>query len=337
MSLPADTVWITSAWPPNPKLTFSFTDWALVARSNYDAVKANGLTINSQNHGEHVVKPYNGELEQASIHKVAYTYNLVRTAAEAGSKFDYAVCAHKAIDQASAPAQIAAAVDENRTTIVIIQNGVGNEEPFRQAFPAATILSCVTWVGARQSKPGFIEHTQSEDMQMGSFPNKVNDPALEAKRLQDFADLLTVGETIFQVVPNIQVQRWEKVVWNAAWNPLTTLTLMTTHDWLNSSADATPMTRQLMKEVIDVARKCDVPIEYSLVDTLMDKILAMPPIGSSMQADYKNGKPMEVDIILGYPARKAKELNVPAPTLQTLYTVTTAVNLRVMREARLGS
>jgi hypothetical protein len=32
----------------------------VVARSNYDAVKQNGLKIHSENHGEHVVRPRNG-------------------------------------------------------------------------------------------------------------------------------------------------------------------------------------------------------------------------------------------------------------------------------------
>jgi ketopantoate reductase len=71
---------------------------------------------------------------------------VVKTAAEAGQTFDYIVCAHKAINQAAVPAQLAAAVDEAKTTIVIIQNGVGNEEPFRKAFPGASILSCVVRV-----------------------------------------------------------------------------------------------------------------------------------------------------------------------------------------------
>lgn len=70
-------------------------------------------------------------------------YLVVKTVAEAQSTFDYIVCAHKAINPAAAPAQIAPGVDEKKTTIVIIQNGVGNEEPFRKHFPSATILSCV--------------------------------------------------------------------------------------------------------------------------------------------------------------------------------------------------
>ncbi|KAJ9199093.1 hypothetical protein DTO166G4_7370 [Paecilomyces variotii] len=285
----------------------------VVARSNYDAVKMNGIVIKSQNHGEHVVRPC----------------KVVKNAAEAGQSFEYIVCCHKAIQQDHVPKQLVSAVDTSKTTIVIIQNGVGNEDAFREAFPKCTIISCVTWVGATQTSPGIVAHTKSEDMQMGLFPNKTLDPDLERRRLDEFASLLTHGKTVFQVVPNIQVQRWEKVVWNAAWNSLTTLTLLDTKSWLGSSPDALPLTRRLMTEVIDVARRLGVPIEHSLVDTLIDKIMAMPGIGSSMQTDYKNGRPMEVDVILGTPVKKARELGMDIPTVETLYVILTAINGRL--------
>ncbi|WQF80689.1 Putative ketopantoate reductase ApbA/PanE, 6-phosphogluconate dehydrogenase-like domain superfamily [Colletotrichum destructivum] len=288
----------------------------VVARSNYDAVKKNGIIITSENHGDHTVRPF----------------KVVKTAAEADAKFDFIVCAHKAITQDAVPAQIAPAVDEHRSTIVIIQNGVGNEVPFRTAFPHATIISCVTWTGAAQPQPGHIKHTKSEDMQIGLYPNEA-DPSAERHRLDSFASLLTEGNTVFQVVPDIQIQRWEKVVWNAAWNSLTTLTLLDTHSWLGSSPDATPMTRRLMGEVVDVARACGVALDHGLVDTLIDKILAMHPIGSSMQNDFKAGRPMEVDIILGYPYRQAKELGIATPTLDTIYVILTGTNLRLLRES----
>lgn len=84
-----------------------------------------------------------------------------------------------------------------------------------------------------------------------------------------------------------------------------------------------------MREVIDVARKCDVPLQYELIDELIDKILAMEPIGSSMQTDCKMGRPMEVDVILGTPVRKGRELGVPIPILEVLYTLLTAINSRM--------
>lgn len=55
---------------------------------------------------------------------------------------DYIVCAHKALDQEEVATHLRPVVAKD-TTIVIIQNGVGNEEPFRKEFPGNTILTCV--------------------------------------------------------------------------------------------------------------------------------------------------------------------------------------------------
>lgn len=70
------------------------------------------------------------------------TKAVVKSPSEA-SPVDYVVCAHKAIDQEDVAIKLAPVVDQNRTTIVIIQNGVGNEEAFRNQFPMCSILTCV--------------------------------------------------------------------------------------------------------------------------------------------------------------------------------------------------
>ena len=71
--------------------------------------------------------------------------SVIKSPAEVSKPFEYVVCANKAIDQDTVAASLRAAVDETKTTIVIIQNGVGNEEPFRKAFPKTTIISCVVY------------------------------------------------------------------------------------------------------------------------------------------------------------------------------------------------
>lgn len=170
---------------------------------------------------------------------------------------------------------------------------------------------------------------KSEDMQIGLFPNARLESSIEKQRLDAFADLLRHGQTRFQVLENMQQQRWEKVVWNAAWNSLTTLTMVDTQTWLHSSPDAEPFTRSLMREVITIGRACGVPLEDELVDQLMDKINALPGIGSSMQTDCKSGRPMEIDVILGFPVRKARELGISAPYLETIYVILRAVDGRL--------
>ncbi|KAG9576515.1 2-dehydropantoate 2-reductase, partial [Aureobasidium melanogenum] len=287
---------------------------SVVARSNYQQVKSHGLAIESENHGNHKVN-----IDQ-----------VYKSPDEITSPFDYIVCTHKAVNPDKIPPILKPAAGE-QTTFVIVQNGVGNEEPFRTTYPNNTIISCVTWVGAIQTSPGVVKHTKSEDMQMGLFPNPSVAQDLEQRRLEAFATLLKTGGTIFQVEKDIQIKRWEKVTWNAAWNSITTLTDVNTQDWLKSSPQAMTTTKRLMHEVIDVANRCNVPLEHNLADALVDKILAMPGIFSSMHTDMKEGKPLEVDVILGYPIKKATEFGMDVPVLSTIYALTTAVNGRLSK------
>lgn len=167
-------------------------------------------------------------------------------------------------------------------------------------------------------------------MQIGLYHNSSVDAALEAERMKTFAALLEEGKTIFQVVDDIQRKRWEKVVWNAAWNPLTTLTLVDTKTWLESSDQAYTMTIRLMREMIDIAQRCNVPLTYDLAEELMAKVKTMGRIGSSMQQDAKAGRPLEIDVILGYPVQKAREFGMDMPVLDIVFALTTAVHRRIV-------
>lgn len=166
-------------------------------------------------------------------------------------------------------------------------------------------------------------------MQIGLFPNPHVDKATEQQRLDTFSDLLRKGKTRFTVLEDMQSRRWEKVVWNVAWNSLTSLTMVDTQTWLHSSPEAEPYTRRLMNEVIQVARGCGAQLEDDLVDHLMNRINSMPGIGSSMQADCKSGRPLEIDVILGYPVRKSRELGIPVPYRESLYVILRAVDGRI--------
>lgn len=101
-----------------------------------------------------------------------------------------------------------------------MQNGVGNEDPFRSTYPQNTIISGVVWIGATQTSPGLIKHMQAENTEIGLFSNPGSDPEQEKSRLEYFADIMRQGGTNISVEENVQVKRWEKVVWNAAWNTI---------------------------------------------------------------------------------------------------------------------
>jgi ketopantoate reductase len=96
----------------------------------------------------------------------------------------------------------------------------------------------------------------------------------------------------------------------------TTLTSVDTQTWL-ASPEAMEMTKRLMLEVISVAQRCGVPLKNELVDVLMTRILSLPGIFSSMYVDAKEGRSLEIDVILD------------VPTLATLYALLKAVDGRL--------
>ncbi|KAL2813486.1 ketopantoate reductase PanE/ApbA-domain-containing protein [Aspergillus cavernicola] len=286
----------------------------VVARSNYDAVVKDGISIDSKNHGQHWFRPD----------------HVIRSPSEiTGKHFDFIVCTHKAIDPVGALIPLDPVVDKE-TTFVVLQNGVGNEDPFRERFPHCTIISGVVWVGASQPNPGIIFHTSSENTDLGLFPNPLLTAETETERLQTFTSLFSAGGTTFTTPANIQLHRWEKVIWNVAWNAITTLTCQDVQSWLESSPDAISWTRRLMEEVIAVARACGVPIRDGLAEDLLERAGKLGKLRTSMQTDRECGRAMEIEVILGVPVKRGRERGVEIPLLESLYVLLLAVNRQVL-------
>lgn len=101
-----------------------------------------------------------------------------------------------------------------------MQNGVGNEDPFRATYPECTIISGVVWVGATQTSPGVIKHMQAENTEIGLFQNPGASAEKENNKLEHFAEIMRQGGTNISIEENVQAKRWEKVVWNVAWNAI---------------------------------------------------------------------------------------------------------------------
>ncbi|PYI34209.1 ketopantoate reductase family protein [Aspergillus indologenus CBS 114.80] len=287
----------------------------VVARSNYAAVKENGILLKSANHGEHRFHPD----------------HVIRAPSEltpASAPFDYVVCTNKAIDVDSVARALAPAISGS-TAIVIIQNGVGNEEPFRRLYPENPIISCVTWVGAHQPTPGVTTHTTSEATQLGLYAP--TDPSA-VPRLSTFLDILSTPENphptpLTPLAPDaLQRTRWEKLMWNCAWNTLTTLTAQDCQAWLRSSDEALLLTKRLMREVVRVARASGVELRETLVEEQIARMQGLGAVRTSMQTDREMGRRMEVDVIIGTVVKGARRVGVDVPVLETVYALIRAVD-----------
>ncbi|KAJ7134895.1 ketopantoate reductase PanE/ApbA C terminal-domain-containing protein [Mycena epipterygia] len=289
---------------------------SVVARSNASVIKEQGLSLRSIKFGDHDGIRFNG------------VYSNCQEAAESGLSFSYVICTNKAILDATPPMEeLLRPVVEPDTVIVLIQNGVGQEGPLHKAFPTTTIITCVTWTGARTLDVGVVQvFTRSDTLMLGVDWSPTLPRPQQEEHLRILADILVKSNAQITVKEDIQIDRWVKVIWNCAWNSLTALTQLRTSDFISTSPSAVVVARSIFTEGIAVAAAKGIAIPEDTLDTMMAKYTSLSGSTSSMLTDALNMKPMEVESILGYPLREGLRLGISVPTLTTIYSLLKAMD-----------
>ena len=87
-----------------------------------------------------------------------------------------------------------------------------------------------------------------------------------------------------------------------------------------------------MQEVLDVGRRAGIPLKDEIIDRSIEVIMVLNPGPvTSMQMDCTYSRPMELEVVLGTPVKKGRELGVPVPTLETLYILLTSINSKFLK------
>ncbi|WRT65321.1 uncharacterized protein IL334_002264 [Kwoniella shivajii] len=294
-------------------------DVHVVARSNYKVVKENGFKLVSPKFGNH------------DGLKFAGVWKSTEEAAASGVKFSYVLCANKALLDAkpSLSDHLKPIITPSLTSVVLLQNGVGAEEPLHESFPETTIISAVVWTGGKALSAGEgVEQFNREGLTIGVDYKEDGDKSKEDEKLDKLVGWLQAGKGDCTVTKDIQSERWVKVIWNCCWNSLTAATGLKTGPFFDSSSQALPLCYTVMREVEAVAKAKGLKIEDGTVEKLIKQCtdVAYPGLPSSMMADNKAGRPMEVEVILGTPVREGQKLGVPVPTLTAIYTIVKALD-----------
>lgn len=200
-----------------------------VCRSNYDVVKVNGFLIDSVRYGK----------------GIRFHPKVVRSPAEAASAnpggFDYVIVSAKALPDAKISKTIEPAITKGKTTIALIQNGIGIEDEYVSLFPDNPILSCVVYLPTTQVAPGRIEMGNFESLEVGTYPASAYadsaKPRIKAAA-DGFIEMLKHAGSNVKWFDDIQEKRWNKLLLNAPWNPICALTLSRDSAYLTSSEGA---------------------------------------------------------------------------------------------------
>lgn len=210
------------------------------------------------------------------------------------------------------------------TTVLSLQNGVDAVDELSDAFGKEHVLGGYVNIAAEAIAPGVIRHTS-----MGRIVFAELDGG-ETERTQTIAALFERAGIPHKRSENIRRDLWGKLVWNAAFNPLSVLLKATVEEML-TNLSALSILKRAMDEVIRVAAAEGHAISNKVVESYLDIKDQTGEFHTSMLQDFVRGRPMEADAISGAVVRRAKKHGISAPVNELFYDLLRCLEERAPR------
>ncbi len=201
------------------------------------------------------------------------------------------------------------------TIILVVQNGIGNEETLAKLLPAQSTIAGVTDIAAFRESSHKVTVKRLGLLKLAPLnPNNTAAcDAVEAALLQPYIPVNISKRTHHKQI------RWEKLLWNIPFNSLSTLCRVpASHLLLNKRSEA--FVRALMLEVIHIAANDGAHIPIESIETLFNATLKLGDYYPSMYTDFLNGRPIESEYILQNALTIAETQGVDTPILRFINT-----------------
>ncbi|TIC09247.1 hypothetical protein E3Q14_03504 [Wallemia mellicola] len=281
-----------------------------ICRSNYDTMKDSGITIKSSSFGSCIWRPH----------------RVMRSIEEASDReYNYAVCAFKCLPDVIPTERVLGEVLTRVKCVVLLQNGVGIERSLQMARPDIPIISGIVWVGVN-IRDNILVHEDFEKLYIGIYKNVHG--RNNAELVNHFAELMGREQEYVIVKEHIQQSRWHKLLWNATFNTLATLSGLPMRR-LMRGVGVLPIAKSIMDEIAATAAAIGIDLpEETISDSLDMTMKYYGDIGDykseedfkpSMLIDYEMNRPMEIECILGEVVRMAGMYRVPVPHIELAY------------------
>lgn len=267
-------------------------------RSDYEHVRGHGLRIESKN-GDFILPKVNAHGRAEDI-----------------PKCDVALVALKTTRNHLLPALLPPVLKEDGG-VLIIQNGLGMENAVAQIVGPQRVMGGLSFLCSNKVGPGHIRHLDYGAVAFAEYSPEGKPRGITDRLRAIGADFERAGIEV-ELVEDLILARWKKLVWNIPYSGLSVVLNAMTDELMNN-----PVTRELvvnlMREVVAGAASVGRTIPVSFVEKMLRDTDKMPPYRTSMKIDYENHRPMEVESIFGNPIRAAKAAGTELPRVEMLY------------------
>lgn len=198
-----------------------------------------------------------------------------------------------------------------RTSILSLQNGLGNVERIAERVDDRQVFAGVTTHGVTYVEPGHVRHAG-----VGYF--RVGSPHNEHAKAREIAAILAATGLEVEHTDAIVGEIWAKVVVNASINPLTAITGLP-NGALLQVAPLRELMQRTVEEAVDVARAENAPLPDDDLLLRARRVAELTATNkSSMLQDVERGRATEIDAICGEIVQRGLRHGIDTPVNMTL-------------------
>lgn len=198
------------------------------------------------------------------------------------------------------------------TTLLTLQNGMGNAEVLSALAGAERVVAGLCFVCINRSGPGTIETTLPGYVRMAAARGPANERVRETVAL--FAD----AGVDCRAEDSLDAVLWKKLCWNIPFNGLSIAGGGLTTDQILARPELRARARALMEETRAAAAACGAPFGAEHIERQFAVTEGMGPYRTSSLIDYAAGRPVEVDPIWSIPLARGREAGAAMPELSRL-------------------
>ena len=265
-------------------------DVTFVARgANLDAIRSNGLRVESVAAGNFTVTP-----------------PVMNSAGDSGEA-DLILYCVKSYHNEAAIDDMAVAVGDG-TAILTLQNGLGSGDMLSERFGREKVLLGAAYIEAARKAPGVFAELGGDCLIVFGEQD-----GTESERAVRTKDTLESAKIHVELSTDVQTSLWTKLVGICAFSGMACITRASFADVLDTQ-ETNDLTRQVMQEAADVALATGANLADDVVDSGMARLEAHKhESSSSMYLDLQAGNPLEVGVLNGAVSRYGRKAGVATP------------------------
>jgi 2-dehydropantoate 2-reductase len=177
-------------------------------------------------------------------------------------------------------------------------------------FGPDRVLGCVVYPAAEVIEPGVVKHIEGNRFSLGEPDGS------KSERAMAISNALSAAGLKAPVRPKIRDEIWVKLWGNLSFNPISALTHATL-DVLCTDPGTREVARNMMIEAQTIAEKLGVKFPID-VDRRIQGGADVGAHRTSMLQDLDQGRPMEIDALIGSVKELGLVTNTPTPTIDTV-------------------